>query len=85
MNAQVGSILVGFLYLLLLAVIARSLISWFPVDPRGSFVRLLTQVTDLLLEPVRRMLPRTGMVDFSGMVVVLVLYLMIEVVRQVSG
>ena len=84
MNAQVGGILVGFLYLLLLAVIARSLITWFPVNPRSPLVRFLSQVTEPLLEPVRRLLPRTGMIDFSGMIVVLVLYLMIEVVRQVS-
>jgi YggT family protein len=61
------------LFLLWLLVLGRVLISWF--DPTGSsqLARFLVQATEPLLAPVRRVMPQTGMLDFSGLVVLLVL------------
>jgi len=84
-NAQVASIFIAFLYVLLIAVVVRSLMTWFPVDRNNQFVRLLDTMVEPLVEPVRRVLPRTGMIDFSAMVVIIVLYVMISVVNQVSS
>ncbi|MEP7214745.1 MAG: YggT family protein [Anaerolineaceae bacterium] len=85
MNDQIALVFTTFLYIILFAIIARSLISWFPLDPQNSFVRLLHQFTEPLLEPVRRILPRTGMIDLSAMVVILLLYLMIYVVNRAAS
>lgn len=85
MNHQVAQIVSAFLYLLILAIIARSLLSWFPVSPTNQFVRLLNQFTEPLLEPVRRIMPRTGMIDLSAMVVILILYVMLNVVNRAAG
>lgn len=84
MNPQIASLFIVFLYILIAAVIARSLMSWFPVSRDNSFVRVLYQVTEPLLDPVRRLLPRTGMIDFSAMVVIILLYVMIAVVNQAA-
>ncbi len=85
MNHQLASLLTGFLYALIIAVVVRSLLTWFPNSQNNQFSRLLTQVTDPLLQPVRRLMPRTMMIDFSPMVVILVLYLMIAVVNQAAS
>lgn len=85
MNHTIALIFTTFLYILIFAIIARSLISWFPIDPRNRFVELLRQFTEPLLEPVRRIMPRTGMIDLSGFVVIIVLYLMIAVVQQATS
>lgn len=85
MNPQIANIVIGFLYMLIAAIIVRSLLTWFPVDPRNQFVVLLDRVTQPLLDPVRRVLPRTGMIDFSAMVVLIVLYVMISVVGRASA
>jgi YggT family protein len=60
-------------FLLWILVFGRVLLSWF--DPTGSSAlgRFLFQATEPLLAPVRRVLPQTGMFDFSGLVVLLVL------------
>ena len=60
-------------FLLWLLVLGRVLLSWF--DPTGSSAigRFLFQATEPILAPVRRMLPQTGMLDFSGLLVLLVL------------
>lgn len=85
MNPNIASIFTIFLYILIVAIIIRSLLSWFPVSPRNQFAQLLTRFTEPLLEPVRRIMPRTGMIDFSAMVVIIVLYLMITVVNQAAN
>ncbi len=85
MNEQIASLFVLFLYLLIFAVIGRALLSWFPVSQNNQFARFLYQVTEPLLEPVRRILPRTGMIDFSTLVVIILLYVMIAVVQQAAN
>ena len=62
-----------FVTVLWLVVIARVLVSW--IDPRfeGSVARFLYETTEPLMAPVRRILPQTGMIDLSPLVVLLVL------------
>ncbi len=85
MNHEVAQVFTFFLYVLIVAVIGRSLMSWFPVSPANQFVRLLNRVTEPLLEPVRRILPRTGFIDLSGLAVILLLYLMIMVIGRAEN
>lgn len=85
MNDQVALIFVTFLYILIGAIIARSLLSWFPIDRNNQLVRVLDLVTEPLLDPVRRIMPRTGMIDFSAFIVIIVLYLMISVVQTAAN
>jgi YggT family protein len=72
-----GAFFVNFIRFLVLAlellILARVLLSW--VDPTGSgrFAAFIIQTTEPILAPVRRMLPRTGMLDLSPLVVILVL------------
>lgn len=81
MNDTVAQLFSLFIWLLIIALILRSLLSWFPIDRNNQFARLLANITEPLLEPVRRIMPRTGMIDLSGMVVIILLYVMLEVVR----
>ena len=73
MNPTIASLFSAFLYILLIAIVARALLSWFPISRDNPFVRLVHQITDPLIEPVRRVMPRTGMIDLSPMVVVIVI------------
>lgn len=85
MNPVIADLFRGFLYILLIAIIARALLSWFPISRTNPFVRLVHQITDPLIDPVRRIMPRTGMIDLSPMIVVILLWLMIMVVGRVSN
>jgi YggT family protein len=84
-NDQVAAIFSLFLYFLIIAVVLRSLLSWFPVDRNNPAARLLVQITEPLLEPVRRFMPRIGIIDISAMVVIFVLFLMLQVVDRASS
>jgi YggT family protein len=54
----------------------RVILSWFPLSPGGVMARingLLVTITEPLMAPVRRLLPRTGGFDLSPIIVFLVL------------
>ncbi len=61
------------LYLIIL--IARAILSWFPVgqgSPLIPVIRFLNVVTEPVLAPLRRIIPPAGMFDLSFLVVVVV-------------
>jgi len=66
-----------FLQLLLVTlwalVLGRMLMSWVDPTGRNQVSAFLIQATEPMLAPVRRMLPRTGMIDWSGFIVLIVL------------
>jgi YggT family protein len=65
------SLLEAYFWIVIIAVI----ISWVNADPRNPIVRFLRQVTEPVLEPIRRRLPpwKTGGIDFSPMIVLIAL------------
>ncbi|PIE68307.1 MAG: hypothetical protein CSA21_08165 [Deltaproteobacteria bacterium] len=52
-------------------VIGRAVISWVNADPYNPIVRFLVQVTEPLLERIRRVLPQMGGLDLSPMILIL--------------
>ena len=62
----IGFILQVFAYL----VIARALTSWFPNARQYAIVQLLYQITDPIMIPASRLIPRIGMIDISPMIIV---------------
>jgi YggT family protein len=60
-------------------IIARALISWVSPDPYNPIVRFLYRATEPVLRPVRERLPMSQMgIDFSPMIVILGLILLME-------
>lgn len=74
---------IGFLcYLLIIVIIARSVMSWFSPRPTNVLAVYLYKVTEPLLMPLRRILPRTRMVDFSPLIALLILYGILTVLSR---
>ena len=61
------------LNVLLLAILVRVILSWFPVDPSNPIIRLVWDVTEPILAPFRRVIPRIGMFDLSPLAAFLVI------------
>ena len=72
---------------LLIAIIARALMSWFPQPGRDSpfFVirQVVHQITDPIIEPIRRIMPSMGMLDLSPMVAMILLIVIQRILRAV--
>lgn len=60
-----------------LLIIARAVISFFPMDRSQPVIKLIYDLTEPFLEPIRRILPQTGMIDFSPLVAILLVDLLI--------
>jgi YggT family protein len=70
----VVQIIIIFCYVLIAAIIIRSLMSWFPIDPNNVFVNIVHTITEPILAPLRRIVPRLEMIDLSPMLAIILLY-----------
>ncbi|MDA0677430.1 MAG: YggT family protein [Chloroflexi bacterium] len=57
-------------------LIARALVSWFPDLRRYQVVQLLFDLTDPIIEPLRKIIPPVGMLDLSVMIAVFSLFIL---------
>lgn len=73
-----------FFQALSLVVLARALVSWFPLNPRNPLVTFLVGVTEPLLYPLRRILPNFGFLDLSPMVAIIVLQVLSTLARGLA-
>ena len=61
---------------LYIALLVRVFSSWFNIGPGSPFspvINIVYQVTEPILAPIRRVLPKLGMLDLSPMVALLLL------------
>ena len=72
-----GTFLLTFLQFLLMAlwalIFGRMIMSWIDPMGRNQVSAFLYQTTEPILGPVRRMLPQTGMIDWSGFFVLILI------------
>jgi YggT family protein len=69
-----------WLQILTWAIIARALLSWFPIDQGSPLYQMLYRVTEPIIDPLRRVMPNTGMIDLSPMAAIIVLIVMTQLV-----
>lgn len=72
MDSLIGLVQLG-IQVLIFAIFARSIITWFPIDRTGPIVGALNAITEPVLDPLRRIVPRIGMVDISPMIAIFLL------------
>ena len=65
------------------AIIIRALMSWFNPRPDNPLVILLNDITEPVLAPLRRIVPRLGMVDITPLVAILLMSVIQQVLEQV--
>ena len=72
-----AAFLVNFLRFLViglwLLILARVILSWIDPGGRSRFAAFVIGTTEPILAPIRRVLPRTGMLDLSPLIVLLIL------------
>jgi len=70
-------------------IVARALISWVNPDPYNKIVIFLYRVTEPVLEPIRRRIPRHSLpIDFSPLIVLLIIiflqYFLVQTMIQAA-
>lgn len=84
-NPYVSQFTFLFIQMLIWSVIARSLLSWFPIDQSSPLYQLLFRVTEPIIEPLRRFMPNTGMMDLSPLVAIVILIFLGYLVTGVTA
>jgi YggT family protein len=67
-------LLIAILNVYEIIIIVRAVLSWFNPNPYNHIVRFLIDVTDPVMNPIRRIIPMPG-IDFSPMIVILIIEL----------
>jgi len=63
-----------FIFVLIFAIFARSILSWFPIgNTNHPIVAIVYQITEPILGPLRRVVPRLGMFDLTPMIAIFIL------------
>ncbi|MBI2917071.1 MAG: YggT family protein [Chloroflexi bacterium] len=62
-----------FAQVLTIAIFGRAILSWFPISPDNPLVVIMHQITEPILAPLRRVIPRLGMIDITPFIAILLL------------
>lgn len=72
------NLIIFFITALQIAILGRILLSWISL-PQGNkgipITKFLIEITDPILEPIKRIIPSLGMFDFSPMIALILLNL----------
>jgi YggT family protein len=68
--------------LLIAAIFFRAILSWVSPDPYNPLVRVLNEITEPFLAPLRRVMPRIGMIDITPMIAI---FILIAIQRAVAA
>lgn len=64
------------------AIIGRALLSWFDPGMQTPVGRLLRDITEPIIGPIRQVMPRMGMIDISPIVALVLLRLVGVLINQ---
>ncbi len=70
----IAGILDMILFFAMIVVIARAVLSWVSPDPYNPIVRIINQLSEPLLFPIRRRVPYLGGMDFSPIILLMVIF-----------
>jgi YggT family protein len=65
-------------------IFVRAILSWFATSPNSQVLLFLDRITEPILAPLRRIVPRLGMVDITPMIAIIILLLISSLLSQLT-
>lgn len=69
-------------WFLTMAIFIRAILSWFQMDPRSPLIQVLNSLTEPIIDPIRRIMPRIAMMDFSPLIAILLIQFLLSPLLQ---
>ena len=69
-----------FCQVLAFIIFIRAILSWFPVSRHNPIVAFLDYITEPILAPLRRVIPRIGLIDITPMVAIIILIVIARII-----
>lgn len=60
---------------LAIIIFVRAILSWFAISPYEPIMVFLYRITEPILAPLRRIIPRIGMIDITPVIAIVILLL----------
>ncbi len=67
---------------LTIAIFLRAIMSWFSPRPTNMLVIILYRITEPILAPLRRIIPRAGMFDLTPLAAIIILQIIAAVLGR---
>lgn len=67
---------------LMVAILIRAILSWFPISRENPFAQVVYQVTEPILAPLRRVVPSIGVIDITPLVAIFLLQMINVLIFQ---
>lgn len=81
---MIVQLIIVVLTLLQLLILARVLLGWTGISPyENNMARWIFDLTEPILQPIREMMPQTGMMDFSPIVVFIIIMFLMQILASV--
>lgn len=68
-------------WVLTIIILLRAVVSWFTVNPSNPLVVILYRITEPILAPLRRIIPRIGVIDITPVIAIVLLLIIGNVAR----
>ena len=81
-RAIIANFVLVLVQVLTAAIFLRAILSWFAIDPRNPLIQVLDQITEPILSPLRRIVPRIGMIDITPLVAIILLQVLGQALAQ---
>ena len=78
--APIINLVIWIINALTIIIFARSILSWFIQDPYHPVMKLLIEITEPVLRPIRRMMPETPGLDLTPFVAMIGLQLLQRII-----
>lgn len=69
--------------LLSMAIFGRAILSWFPMGYNNPIIKFLVNITEPVLAPLRRVIPRIGMIDITPMIAIILLQAIAGIIQRI--
>jgi YggT family protein len=82
----IGMTLDLFLTVLSFAILANAILSWLPIDRYNNpLIRILDQIVEPILAPLRRIVPPLGMMDITPIVALIIIQVLQAILPRLFG
>ncbi len=82
MGAELASLLLTIIQILSLLIFVRAIFSWFDPGFSSQIGRMIYQITEPIIAPIRQVLPPMGMLDRSVLVALVLLMILQQLIRS---
>jgi len=67
---------------LAIIIFVRAILSWFAISPYDPIMVFLYRITEPILAPLRRIIPRIGMIDITPVIAIIILLLIPQLLAR---